>query len=202
MTIVRRPDDWLLRQLPVAMVQEDFFRRFVSIFQEVASTYLDRVDGIQYLTEIDVTPTPMLPWLGSWVGVDVVDPTLPDLRQRQLVATAARALAWRGTAYGLELWLRVITGTDDVVIEDPGGVYREGDAPVRAPIVRVRTSSTGWLGTEDFVKVVLAELPAHISLELYVEHQLVHPRLAPEPTPVHDTVDETIHDHPEEGQDG
>jgi phage tail-like protein len=177
-TATRRSNDWLLDQLPVAMAQERFFRGFVSIFQDVATSYLEHADGIPHLTEVDVTPAPMLPWLGSWVGVDVVDPELDEIRQRQLVATAARALAWRGTRIGLESWLEVITG-GDVVVEDPGGVYGEGEAPMRAPIVRVRTDGTGWLSTADFVKVVLAELPVHISLELYVDHQLVHPPLEP-----------------------
>lgn len=192
-TVTRRSDDWLLNQLPVAMVQEGFFRGFVSIFQEVASTYLQHADGIPHLTEFDVTPAPLLPWLGSWVGVDVVDPELDETRQRRLVATASRALAWRGTRKGLEAWLEVITDAP-VTIEDPGGVYAEGDSPMRAPIVRVRTSGTGWLSASDFVKVVLAELPVHLSLELYVDHELVHPQLVPAENAVAEALDPTPDD--------
>lgn len=180
-TTTRRSPDWLLNQLPVAMVSEEFFRGFVSIFQDVATTYLEHADGIGHLTEVDVTPAPLLPWLGSWVGVDVVDPELDELRQRRLVATAARALAWRGTRRGLEAWLEVITDSP-VTVEDPGGVFPAGESPVRAPIVRVHTNGTGWMSRDDFTKVVLAEIPVHVALELYVDHQLVHPAIAPAPT--------------------
>jgi phage tail-like protein len=185
---LRRSPDWLIDQLPVAMVQERFFRGFVSIFQDVATTYLEQADGIGHLTEVDVTPTPMLPWLGSWLGVDVVDPTLDDLRQRQLVATASKAMAWRGTRVGLQAWLEALT-QGEVTIDDPGGVYLEGESPMQAPIVRIHTSGTGWMSTAEFARVVLAELPVHLSLELYVDHQLVHPQL--EATPV-----VTAHDDP------
>lgn len=186
---VRRSPDWLLNQLPVAMVQEPFFRGFASIFQAVATTYVGQADGIGHLTEVDVTPTPMLPWLGSWLGVDVIDPSLDELRQRQLVATASTVMAWRGTRKGLQAWLEAIT-QDEVTIEDPGGVHLEGEAPMRAPILRVHTAGTGWLSTADFTKVVLAEIPVHISLELYVDHQLVHPQIAPVPYAADDDTEE------------
>jgi phage tail-like protein len=181
-TVVRRPPDWLVRQLPVAMVQEDFFRRFVSIFQHVSTSYLDAVDGLEHLTDVTVAPTPLLPWLGSWLGVDVVDPTLDELLQRQLVSTAGSALGWRGTHRGVEAWLEAITGAP-VTIDDPGGVFREGEAPMRAPIVRVHTSGTGWMTPAAFAKVVQAELPANLTLELYVDHQLVPLGVEPEPEP-------------------
>ena len=177
-TTVRRSPDWLIDQLPVAMVQEDFFRRFVSIFQDVGTSYLEHADGIPHLVQVDVTPAPMLPWLGSWVGVDVVDPELDEVRQRRLVATACRALAWRGTRVGLQAWLEVITDAP-VTIEDPGGVFRKGGAPMQAPILRVHTAGTGWMTEREFTKVVLAEIPVHLSLELYIDHRLVHPSLAP-----------------------
>lgn len=186
-TTVRRSPDWLLNQLPVAMVQERFFRGFASIFQAVATTYLEQADGIGHITEVDVTPTPMLPWLGSWLGVDVIDPSLDELAQRQLVSTASTVMAWRGTRRGLQAWLEVLT-QGEVTIEDPGGVYLEGEAPMRAPILRVRTATTGWMSATEFTKVVLAEIPVHISLELYVGQQLIHPQLAPVPYAADDTT--------------
>ena len=123
------------------MVQDDFFRRFVSIFQDVASTYLDTTDGLQHVTDVAVTPTPMLPWLGSWLGTRVIDPSLDEADQRRLVRAAGQALAWRGTRRGLTGWLQVLTG-GPVLIDETGGVHREGEAPWRAPRVVIRVSST------------------------------------------------------------
>lgn len=176
----RRSPDWLLDQLPVGMVQEDFFRRFVSIFQEVATSYLELADGMEHVVDPAVAPAPVLPWLGTWLGTNVIDPDLgvkahEDLGvdvQRRLVRAAGRTLAWRGTRRGVTEWLQAITG-GPVLIDDPGGVYREGEAPVRAPIVRITVRSTGWMPEDEFVELVRSELPAHVGLELHVGDRLV-----------------------------
>ena len=170
----RRPPDWLLRQLPVGMVQDDFFRRFVSIFQEVAGSFLDAADSMEHLVDRTVAPTPALSWLASWIGNDVVDPSLDEDVQRQLILATGRALMWRGTRRGLEQWLTVVSG-GPITLEESGGVYREGDAPWSPPVVRIRVEGTGWLADEPFVRVVLAELPAHVSLELFVGERRLHP---------------------------
>ena len=184
MTVARRPPDWLLNQLPVGMVQDDFFRRFVGIFQEVATSYVEAADGVEHVADPAVAPAPLLPWLGSWLGTNVIDASLDIDTQRRLVAAAGHTLAWRGTRRGLTEWLHVLTG-GPVLIDDPGGVHREGESPVQAPIVRVRVISTGWLPEDEFVDLVRAELPAHVGLELFVGDRLVAtpPELEPEPEP-------------------
>ena len=45
----RRSPQWLLNQLPVGMLDGDFFVRFVSIFQELGGTLLEDADNIEYL---------------------------------------------------------------------------------------------------------------------------------------------------------
>ena len=37
-----RRDDWLLQQLPVAMVEDDFLARFLRIFQVVATKHASK----------------------------------------------------------------------------------------------------------------------------------------------------------------
>ena len=51
---------WLVDQLPVGMVQSDFFVRFVALFQELASTLLDDADLVEHIPDVTVTPVPML----------------------------------------------------------------------------------------------------------------------------------------------
>ena len=180
----RRSPDWLLDQLPVGMVQDDFFRRFVGIFQEVATSYVDAADGVEHVADPAVVPAPLLPWLGSWLGTEVIDASLDVDTQRRLVMAAGRTMAWRGTRRGLTEWLHVLTG-GPVLIDDPGGVHREGESPQRAPVVRIRVISTGWLPEDEFTDLVRAELPAHVGLELFVGDRLVTSPavLEPEPDP-------------------
>jgi phage tail-like protein len=182
LSVARRQQDWLLDQLPVGMVQDDFFRRFVSIFQEVATSYVEAADGVEHVADPTVAPAQLLPWLGTWLGTSVIDPSLDIDTQRRLVIASGRTMAWRGTRRGLTEWLNVLTG-GPVLIDDPGGVHREGEAPELPPVVRIRVMSSGWLPEDEFVALVRAELPAHVGLELFVGDRLVTTPAEPEPEP-------------------
>ncbi|MDQ1706028.1 MAG: hypothetical protein QOF18_2394 [Frankiaceae bacterium] len=162
-----RRDDWMLAQLPIGMVEDDFFSRFVSIFQEVAGTLLDGADNIDNVVDMTVTPEPMLRWMAGWIGVPGLDPTLPHAQQRQIVRTYAELLAWRGTRRGLQRYLELVSGAP-VLIEDGGGVFGEGLAPDRPAWARLHVTSTGWLTDEDFVELVRDEVPANVAVEIWV----------------------------------
>lgn len=169
-----RRQDWLLAQLPVGMLEDEFFRRFTSIFQEVATSYLEVADGIDHLADVTVAPTPLVPWLGSWIGVRSIDPSLPEALQRRIVRRSAEVLAWRGTRRGLVGFLELLSG-GEVEVEESGGVHREGEGPTGPPIVRMRVRSTGWVPEPDFVAMVREELPAHVAFELHVGDRRVWP---------------------------
>ncbi len=66
--------DWLLNQLPVGMLDADFFVRFVSIFQELGGTLLEDADNIDNIADVTVAPDALVRWLGSWIGVGVDRP--------------------------------------------------------------------------------------------------------------------------------
>lgn len=169
-----RREDWLLAQLPVGMLQDDFFVRFLSIFQEVGGTLADGVDNLENVLDATVTPVPLVRHLASWIGVPALDDSLPEDLQRRILRTSARMLAWRGTARGLRDFLEMVSG-GPAEVEDGGGVYPEGAAPAEPPLVRLRVASTGWLPQEDFVALVRAELPAHARAELWVGGERVWP---------------------------
>lgn len=174
-----RRDDWLLSQLPIGMVEDEFFSRFVSIFQEVATTLLDGTDNIDNIVDLTVTPEPMLRWMASWIGVPGLDPTLPHAQQRKIVRTYAEMLAWRGTRRGLGQFLELISGAP-VLIEDGGGVFGEGLAPDQPAWARLHVTSTGWLTEDDFVELVRDEVPASVAVEIWVGGNRVWPKtLAP-----------------------
>jgi phage tail-like protein len=179
--VVRR-DDWLLAQLPVGMVEDEFFVRFVSIFQEVATSIMEGVDNLENIVDVTVAPEPMVRWLASWIGIDSVDASLPHQVQRQIVRASAQMLAWRGTRRGLRQFLELMSG-GPAEIEDGGGVYAEGAAPDQPAWVRMRVGSTGWLPEADFVALVRDEVPAHVSIELWVGGRQVLPAAAFVPTP-------------------
>jgi phage tail-like protein len=167
-----RSPQWLLNQLPVGMLDGDFFVRFISIFQEVGTSLLEDADNIDNIADLTVAPDAMVRWLGSWIGVESIDPSLPDELQRRIVASAAQTLTWRGTVSGLRRFLELASGGPAKVI-DGGGVWRDDEAPEDTAWVRMTVDSTGWLPEADFVDLVRDEVPAHVRAELHVGSRCV-----------------------------
>jgi phage tail-like protein len=169
-----RSPHWLLNQLPVGMLDADFFVRFVSIFQEIGSTLLEDADNIDNLVDVSVAPEPVVRWLGTWIGAESIDESLDDAVKRRIVAGAATTLTWRGTVHGLRRFLELTSG-GPAEVEDGGGVWREGEAPADTAWVRMTVESTGWLDEADFVDLVRDEVPAHVRAELFVGDRRVWP---------------------------
>jgi len=162
-----RSSHWMLNQLPVGMLDGDFFVRFVSMFQEVAGTLLDDADNIPNLVDVDVAPDRMVRFMNSWIAGGAIDPSLPPELQRRIVKSGARTLGKRGTVQGLTQFLELTSG-GPAEVHDGGGVWRDGDAPDDTAWVTMRVESTGWLPVADFVTFVRDEVPAHVRAELYV----------------------------------
>lgn len=163
----RRDPSWMLNQLPVSMLSHDFFVRFVSIFQELGSTLLEDADNIDHVLDLSVAPVEVVRWLGSWIGLSALDPSLPEELQRRIVASAAQTLTQRGTVAGLRSFLELVVGSS-VSVEEGGGVWRDGEAPEDTAWVRLRVDSTGMLAQDEFVALVVDEVPAHVRAELFV----------------------------------
>jgi len=163
---------WLIEQLPNGLLDADFFVRFVSIFQELGAGLLDGADNIDNLLELSVTPEPLVRWLGSWIGVTGIDPSLPHELQRRIVASSAETLTWRGTARGLRRFLELASG-GPAEVEEGGGIWRDSESPEDTAWVRMTVDSTGWLPEGDFITLVRDEVPAHVHAELYVGDRCV-----------------------------
>src|SRR4051812_8783714 len=127
-----RRDDWLLGQLPMGMLEDDFFARFVGIFQEVATTFVDDVDNLENVVDVTVAPEAVVRWLGAWLGIDSIDSSLPHELQRRIVIESGRFLAWRGTRNGLQRFLQLVSGGPREIEETRGGV-RAGGGPRQPP---------------------------------------------------------------------
>jgi len=182
---VRRRPDWLINQLPMGMLDDDFLMRFLSIFQEVADSYLQHADQLEHVFDTSVAPDNMVREMGRWIGVGVgIDPTLDDQLQRRIVREVGKMLMWRGTERGMQLLLELITD-GAVQVSDSGGVYLEGEAPGHHPHVVLRVESTGWTEEADLIQFVRDELPASTTFELLVGQRRIwpKPRSGDTPTP-------------------
>jgi phage tail-like protein len=168
----RRDPQWLLNQLPVGMAEEEFFARFVSIFQALGDTLLADADNIDNVCDVTVAPPELVRWLGSWIGTTAIDPSIADELQRRIVAGAASTLTWRGTAKGLRHFLELTSG-GPAAVRDGGGVWAAGDLPADTAWVQMFVRSTGWVSEVDFIELVRDEIPAHVRAELWVDERCV-----------------------------
>lgn len=169
-----RRDDWLMHQLPVAMTEDDFLVRFLTIFQTIGDTVLHHVDNLDYQFDPTVAPGGMVRAMSEWIGVDWIDSSLDDTRQRQLLLGYSDLLRWRGTSYGVRRLLELIT-EGDVRINDSGGVYPEGESPGGPPHVRIDVDSSGFAGDTDLVRIVRDELPADATFNLFIAGRQIWP---------------------------
>jgi phage tail-like protein len=112
-----RNPHWLLNQMPVGMLESDFFVKFLSLFQELGTTLLEGADNIENVVDPTIAPDAMVRWMGSWIGVDSVDPSLPRELQRMIVRSSARTMSWRGTRAGLEQFLEMTSGGSSTAAE-------------------------------------------------------------------------------------
>jgi phage tail-like protein len=165
----------MLAQLPIGMLDDEFFVRFVSIFQGVGSTLFNSVDNIPNIVDVTVAPEAFLPWLGSWLALDWLHPSLPEETKRRVVRHYGELSAWRGTREGLTRFLQVLTDGPVEVIES-GGVFAAGEAPSGPPVVTIHVSSTGGLADHEFVSLVREELPAPVTFELWVGRRRLWPK--------------------------
>ena len=161
--------DWLVRQLPVGMTQDRFLVRFVTLIQQLAGGLLDHLDDMPHLTDVTVTPDPMVRYLGSWVGIDWIDPMLDQRVQREVVRRYCAELMWRGTRRGMQRLLALVTGDNDAVVTDSGGIFLHGEAPGAPPHVRMEVARLGpWATETDLLDIVRSELPASVTFDLIV----------------------------------
>jgi phage tail-like protein len=161
--------------LPGRLASDTLMHRLLGMFEELNGSVTVHADALEHVVDLSVTSPEMVRYLALWIGVDDIDPSLPALRQRELVEHRGQLLPWRGTRRGLEGLLRLITDAE-VEIVDSGGVYAENEAPATPPRVRIQVQSTGEGTEEQFVALVQREIPAEVALELYIGDRLAWPR--------------------------
>ena len=160
------PAGWLVGSLPAVMQEDPFLTRFVTMFEEIASTVRYAVEKTSDVADVTVTPAPMVRYLGQWVQAPGIHQELPVTKQREIVRAAGETMPERGTARALERLLGAVTG-GAVTVHDSGGVFADGKAPIGPATVVVRIETTGHLNDTDVRNLVRAEVPAHIPVEVF-----------------------------------
>lgn len=100
----------------------DFLDRFISLFEGLFTDIEDRIAAAHLLSDARGCPDEALDWLAGWIGL-ALEPGLPKLRARWMIANAAALARRHGTLDGLQLALDIatdgaVTRGRIVVVED------------------------------------------------------------------------------------
>jgi phage tail-like protein len=114
-----------LRHLPEIYEEDDFMGRFLMLFESFWSPINSQINTIANYFDPRLTPPRMLPWLASWLDLDL-DERWPTERQRQLVRWAIALHRSRGTKWGLQKYLELYTGQKAQIIEQRAKNFQLG----------------------------------------------------------------------------
>ena len=147
----------ILHHLPILFEENEFFERFLLIFESIWEPLEHRQDHIQIYFDPRTCPEPILSWLASWLDLSY---TLhwPEGRKRRFLAEVIDLYRWRGTRYGLERIIEVCTGYVPRITELPSAPFVI-DIAVTIP--------SDHSGDRDLIEqLILAHKPAHIGFHL------------------------------------
>jgi phage tail-like protein len=154
-------------------LEDSLAQRFTAGLDTVLAPVFLTLDCLDAYLDPWLTPPDFLPWLASWVGIEL-DETWPETRQREIVAAAARLHRDRGTRRGLIDYVELLTGGKVELIESGGTLTSaEPDAsppgtPTPGLRVIVRVSDPNWINMARLDRAVRDARPAHLSYQVQV----------------------------------
>jgi phage tail-like protein len=157
---LRHPSSTLLQQLPAvyqdAMVGQallgesegdfldlPFFERYLRGFDDFLEPLQETLNRLADLFGPDTTPPTMVLWLATWVCAPM-DENWSEMKRRQLIKEAVDLFRWRGTKKGLARYLKIYTGADAIIDDQPS--------------VGMVLSDHTFLGTDD---TILGDIEPH-----------------------------------------
>jgi phage tail-like protein len=112
-----------LHYLPPVLWQEtgarpQLLRRILHIFEDSIQSIDKQVDDIPKLFDPWETRSELLPWLASWVALEL-EAGWSERQSRSLIRNIASIYRQRGTLKGLQKYLRIYVGTNVEIAELP-----------------------------------------------------------------------------------
>jgi phage tail-like protein len=141
-----------LQYLPAPYHADASLGRFLRIFECILGPIEQRIDTIAWCFDPLLTPPELLPWLASWVGMDL-DENWPLARRRQLVRWAAQLYRWRGTRLGMRTHLALYTGYPPLIVENFEGLRLDQDGGLGTN-ARLGSTRQDWISVTVLVRCV------------------------------------------------
>ncbi len=117
----------LLDYLPALFRNDDFMARFLLIFESIIDPIEETIGGTHHYFDPGLAPAAFLPWLATWVGLEL-DPRLEEAEQRRLILRAVELARWKGTRRAMHEELKIRTGGRALIVENFDGMRLGQDA--------------------------------------------------------------------------
>ena len=114
-----------LRHLPEIYEQDELVARFLMLFESFWAPIETQIDNIRHYFDPGMTPDGFLPWLASWLGLEL-DERMSTERRRQLIRSAVSLYRRRGTRQALQEHLEIYTGGQAQIVEHRANDFRLG----------------------------------------------------------------------------
>ena len=179
---LRHPSANLLQNLPALYTQtpprsserfdsyEDppFFERFLRGFEDFGEPLREMLAILHQYFDADSAPADFLPWLATWVALDL-DENWPQLKRRRLIKEAIWLYRWRGTRLGLSHYLEIYSGVKPEINDQPFSGMRLGTGTLLG-----RNTVLGGVHPHTFIVTLAVPNPVAINVEtlkLIIESQ-------------------------------
>ena len=98
-----------LDYLPELYSSDDFMNRYMMFFESFWKPINTQIGQNENYFDPELTTESLLPWLGSWLGLEI-DDSFPKEKRRKLLKTAVSFYHCRGTLKSLILFLEMYSG--------------------------------------------------------------------------------------------
>lgn len=112
------PGDNFFRTLPqVYQTDNDFLRRFLTIFSTLYQEFQEEIDDLPSLLDVDTAPDRLLPMFASWLGLEVDETLFSADDLRRLLKAAPGLLERKGTRSAVEQAVKLFVEEPVYIVE-------------------------------------------------------------------------------------
>lgn len=115
---IYNPGDLFLKLFPeIYQTDDDFFKRYLSIFSSVYADFDRKIESLTDFVDIDTAPVEVLPILAKWLGIEVDGDFLGEEKMRKLLKNAYYLSRLKGTRKAVVEIAKLILDEEPLIIE-------------------------------------------------------------------------------------
>ena len=112
------PGDNFLRTFPqVYQTDNDFFKRYLSVFSTMYQEFQEQIDALPELLNLNTAPTELLPVFASWMGLETDDAIIGSEELRGLLKIMPELMSRKGTRWAVERIVKIFVSGDVYIVE-------------------------------------------------------------------------------------